>query len=147
MKYVIGIGLLIATVLGVNVSYKMDETTFQTILQAWDVSCAVNNEMRINIPAQYDNYYITYLSAYHSTAGTEAATDDTEIQVKDITNNIVLDTIVIEPTVLSGAQRDATVSYQVDTGDEISFKVIEVTDTPGKGLRVIIKLDDLDAVN
>lgn len=150
LKIGIGASLVLGVLFSGSLSdslYKIDEFTMQVIVEPHDVSCAVSQETRINIPAQYGGYFITGLAAYHTTAGTEAATDDTEIEIKNITDNVVIDTIVIEPTTLGGVQRDASVSYEVAAGDEIAIKVIEVTDTPGKGLRTAIYIQDSNHVD
>lgn len=130
---------------GASSLWYKDQSSLQVILEQFDIPVALSLQARFNIPDQYEGYFITELKAWHSDEGTEATTDDTEIEVKDITADVVIDTIVIEPGQLEGASRN-TVSYEVTGGTEISVRVIEITDTPGDGLRFICRLSDENRV-
>lgn len=141
MNRILAILLIVAVSLSGSVLYRVDKQPIETIVQLHDVSVTTGDEARINIPLLYEGYVIEKIWGYHTTAGSGGSpTDSTSVEIRDITTSTVLDTLVI--TVTDSKDSLISVGYTAGAGIELAMKVLTQTNTPAKGLRIVLQLED-----
>jgi len=140
-KLLVILGISIVAISGAM--WQTDVQPQQVIMEQFDIDVVVDLESRIQVSQAFDGYLLTDIEGYMTTAS-PSSTDSTLVEIRDITDATIIDTLKIMSGDKEGLRGSLT--YALIGGNEIAIKVVRQPATPGKGLRCVLVYSDINAV-